>query len=213
MIMEGAGTIPAASGVEGGGGGGEDLEVATSLDWTQAEVVALTEALIAEGGILLPIGVSKHFNMIGILRRFEIAIKRKVDVGVLWERLNDCFDMPKLDTIVNCPWPNEQVEFSLPDSDFNQLIQDRKSQSSADKLFDDESRDSGSGRETPPTLPIAKRGASQSTLASSATKRKYSSSFSETGSEGGGTSTGRKSTSASSTAPGSANVPKTKRRI
>lgn len=49
------------------------------------------------------------------------------------------------DSIINCPFPNEQTEFSLPENDFNQLIRDRKSQSSQDKFMDDESRDSGSG--------------------------------------------------------------------
>ncbi|CAL8125817.1 unnamed protein product [Orchesella dallaii] len=178
-------------------------ETLTSLDWTDEEVIALNEAIINDGKVILPGGINKHFNMIIIQKKFQNVTKKKVDSKVLWDRVNAFYNVSNLDKNLQCPFPNETCEFSLPESDFNQLIRDRKSQSSLDKLLDDESRDSGSGRETPPTLPIAKRGASAQTSMSS-NKRKYSATFSDVGSD---SSTGRKST------PASGGQPKAKRRI
>ncbi|ODM88096.1 MRG/MORF4L-binding protein [Orchesella cincta] len=177
----------------------------TSLDWTDDEVIALNEAIINDGKVIVPGGINKHFNMIIIQKKFQDKTKKKVESKVLWDRVNAFFNVANLDKNLQCPFPNETCEFSLPDSDFNQLIRDRKSQSSQDKMLDDESRDSGSGRETPPTLPIAKRGASAQASMSSSNKRKYSATFSDVGSDSG---SGRKSTT-----PATGGPPKAKRRI
>jgi len=181
-------------------------ETLTSLDWTDDEVIALNDAIINDGKVILPGGINKHFNMIIIQKKFQNVTKKKVESKVLWDRVNAFYNVSNLDKTLHCPFPNETSEFSLPESDFNQLIRDRKSQSSQDKMMDDESRDSGSGRETPPTLPIAKRGASASAQASmSSNKRKYSATFSDVGSD---TGSGRKSTT-----PATAGSSKAKRRI
>lgn len=91
------------------------------FEWNTEEEVQLLYAL--DG--LRPVGINKHFYMARICERMSTALKRDIAPEVIWAQLRTWYNLEALDQMERLPFAEEQVEFSLPDSEYSALISQR----------------------------------------------------------------------------------------
>lgn len=91
------------------------------FEWNTEEEVQLLYAL--DG--LRPVGINKHVYMARICERMSAALKRDIAPEVIWAQLRTWYNLEALDQMERLPFAEEQVEFSLPDSEFSALISQR----------------------------------------------------------------------------------------
>lgn len=101
------------------------------MEWSPEEEVQLFFAL--DG--LKPVGVNKHFYMACIADRLSKSLNREVPAECIWAHLRTMYNLDLLDELEPLPFPNEQKDFFLPDTEFSSLmsrkraeIEDRKSE-------------------------------------------------------------------------------------
>lgn len=88
------------------------------MEWSTEEEVQLLYAL--DG--LKPVGINKHFYMARICERMTKALKRDIAPDTVWAHLRTWYNLDVLDQMERIPFADEQVEFSLPESEFSALI-------------------------------------------------------------------------------------------
>lgn len=96
----------------------KDKSEPEDLEWSTEEEVQLLYAL--DG--LKPVGINKHFYMARICERMSNALKRDIAPETVWAHLRTWYNLDMLDQMEHLPFTDEQVEFSLPDSEFSALI-------------------------------------------------------------------------------------------
>lgn len=88
------------------------------LEWSTEEEVQLLYAL--DG--LRPVGINKHFYMARICERMSNALKRDISPDIIWAHLKTWYNLDALDQMERLPFAEEQVEFTLPDSEYSTLM-------------------------------------------------------------------------------------------
>lgn len=102
------------------------------MEWSTEEEVQLLYAL--DG--LKPVGINKHLYMARICERLSKALKREVAPDTVWAHLRTLYNLDVLDQMERLPFAEEQVEFSLPDSEFSALISKKLAETEEKKMPD-----------------------------------------------------------------------------
>lgn len=84
------------------------------FEWTAEDEIQLFFAL--DG--LKPVGINKHFNMALIVERLSKSLNREISSEAVWSHLKTMYNLKALDELEPLPFPNEQTNFSLPESEF-----------------------------------------------------------------------------------------------
>ncbi|CAL1298364.1 unnamed protein product [Larinioides sclopetarius] len=90
------------------------------IEWTSRVETLLLYALFN----LKPVGVNRYFTMVGIHLKFSNYLNREITSKVIWDHLDSMYDMPALHESEIIPFPNEEVDFELPE-DFNDLVKEK----------------------------------------------------------------------------------------
>ncbi|XP_064625840.1 MRG/MORF4L-binding protein-like [Lineus longissimus] len=69
-----------------------------------------------------PVGVNRHFQMAFIYSILNSSINRRITCKQIWEKLSTLYDLQALNESEISPFPNKQVDFSLPETEFSMLI-------------------------------------------------------------------------------------------
>ncbi|XP_011681006.1 MRG/MORF4L-binding protein isoform X1 [Strongylocentrotus purpuratus] len=89
-----------------------------------------------------PVGVNKNFQMMCIHEKFNQATGRQVTSKQIWDHLETLYDMQALHESEILPFPNKEVDFSLPTSEFQEMMQQRGKSGEPFKGFSSSSHDS-----------------------------------------------------------------------
>lgn len=100
-------------------------EKSEEMEWSAEEEIQLFFAL--EG--LKPVGVNKHFYMACIAERLSRSLNRDVPAEQIWAHLRTLYNLEVLDEIEPLPFPNEQMDFSLPETEFSTLMSLKEAES------------------------------------------------------------------------------------
>ncbi|XP_031621678.1 MRG/MORF4L-binding protein isoform X2 [Contarinia nasturtii] len=102
------------------------------LEWSTEEEVQLLYAL--DG--LRPVGINKHFYMARICERMSNALKRDIAPEIIWAHLRTWYNLDALDQMERVPFAEEEVEFSLPESEFSTLMTKKLAEAEEKKPID-----------------------------------------------------------------------------
>lgn len=102
------------------------------MEWSTEEEVQLLYAL--DG--LKPVGINKHFYMARICERMSVALKREIAPDAVWAHLRTLYNLDVLDQMERLPFAEEQIDFSLPESEFSALINKKLAETEERKLND-----------------------------------------------------------------------------
>lgn len=103
------------------------------LDWNVDSEVQLFYSMKGHK----PVGVNKHFQMACIHEKFRNSIQKDVSSQQIWDHLETMYDMGALHESEILPFPNEECEFRLPDSEFGKLA--KRDLGSEEKIKEDNS--------------------------------------------------------------------------
>lgn len=120
-------------------------EKADEMEWSAEEEVQLFFAL--EG--LKPVGLNKHFYMACIAERLSKSLNRDVPAECIWANLRTKYNLDVLDEMEPLPFPNEQRDFYLPDTEFSALMSRKRSESEERKFEIKEKPTSGKNNMIP----------------------------------------------------------------
>lgn len=95
------------------------------MEWSADDSIQLFFAL--EG--LKPVGINKHFYMACIAERLSKSLNRDVPTDAIWAYLRKLYNLELLDEMEPLPFPNEQIDFFLPDAEFSDLMSLKKAKS------------------------------------------------------------------------------------
>ncbi|XP_067627658.1 MRG/MORF4L-binding protein isoform X2 [Eurosta solidaginis] len=95
------------------------------IEWSAEEEIQLFFAL--EG--LKPVGINKHFYMACIADRLSKNLQRDVPAEAIWAHLRTMYNLDVLDELEPLPFPNEEKEFSLPETEFSALLSKKRAES------------------------------------------------------------------------------------
>lgn len=112
------------------------------MEWSTEEEVQLLYAL--DG--LKPVGINKHFYMARICERLSKALKRDIAPETVWAHLRTLYNLDVLDQMERLPFAEEQVEFSLPESEFSILINKKLAETEEKKLIETKSDTMNKGK-------------------------------------------------------------------
>ncbi|KAL6260549.1 hypothetical protein P5V15_008070 [Pogonomyrmex californicus] len=65
-----------------------------------------------------PVGVNKYFHMVCIWEKFRAAIHKDVPLKMIWDHLESMYDLMALDDMEDLPFPGQEIDFSLPETEF-----------------------------------------------------------------------------------------------
>lgn len=99
------------------------------MEWSTEEEVQLLYAL--DG--LKPVGINKHFYMARICERMTKALKRDIAPETVWAHLRTWYNLDVLDQMERLPFADQEVEFSLPESEFSALISKKLAETAAEE--------------------------------------------------------------------------------
>lgn len=71
-------------------------------------------------------GVNKYFHMVCIWEKFRAATHKDVSLKPIWDHLESMYDLMALDDTEDLPFPSNEVDFTLPESEFHSLMKSRK---------------------------------------------------------------------------------------
>ncbi|RNA28477.1 MRG MORF4L-binding isoform X2 [Brachionus plicatilis] len=115
--------------------------------WTPEMEVSLFYAMIDHK----PIGENKHFHMAFIYEKFNNLSDKKLSIEQIWQHLDTLYDLKGLDENEIVAFPNEEVEFSLPEIKLkNKSENDNDQNKTSEKSNKAESRKSTSGNKSQP---------------------------------------------------------------
>lgn len=72
-----------------------------------------------------PVGINKHFQMACIWEKLSNSITKEISTHDIWKHLDSLYDMAMLEDTEPIPFPNHEVPFSLPESEYGQLIKQK----------------------------------------------------------------------------------------
>lgn len=90
----------------------------TETTWTPEDEVHLFYALNG----LRPIGINRHFNMMGVMERFARSTSSEFTSEQIWKHLRSMYNLEALEMLETLPFPNEEKEFALPEAEFAALL-------------------------------------------------------------------------------------------
>lgn len=94
-------------------------------EWTVLEEIRLFQALRHNK----PVGVNKHFAIIKVVDQLNTSMGKHYTIAEVWDYLSNIYNIDALDDFETVPFPNEVVDFSLPESEFPDAISDIGSES------------------------------------------------------------------------------------
>ncbi|XP_070555786.1 MRG/MORF4L-binding protein-like [Ptychodera flava] len=94
----------------------DDSEV---LNWNAELEVSLFHAMKGHK----PVGVNKNFHMMCIHEKFTLSTGKKCTAQHLWDHLGTMYDLPALHESEILPFPNNEIEFVLPEPEFTELFE------------------------------------------------------------------------------------------
>ncbi|XP_053688238.1 MRG/MORF4L-binding protein [Sabethes cyaneus] len=86
-----------------------------SLEWSPEDEVQLFFAM--DG--LKPVGINRHFTIVCIADRLSKALNREISSETIWSHLRTMYNLKALDELEQLPFPNEESDFCLPETDFS----------------------------------------------------------------------------------------------
>lgn len=72
-----------------------------------------------------PVGIKKHFHMVGIWEKLTNSITKEISTQDIWKHLDTLYDMAMLEDTEPIPFPNNEVIFNLPEHEFGPLIKQK----------------------------------------------------------------------------------------
>lgn len=72
-----------------------------------------------------PVGINKHFHMAGIWEKMSNSIAKEISTQDIWKHLESLYDLNLLEDTEPIPFPNHEVPFSLPESEFGSLMKQK----------------------------------------------------------------------------------------
>ncbi|KAF5280165.1 hypothetical protein FQA39_LY18122 [Lamprigera yunnana] len=87
------------------------------FDWNVQQECSLLESMLGHK----PIGVSKYFQMASIYDKFSSKCEKEIRSAVVWAHLEKLYNLEALDENEAMPFPNAELDFELPDSEFGDL--------------------------------------------------------------------------------------------
>ncbi|XP_045505033.1 MRG/MORF4L-binding protein isoform X1 [Colias croceus] len=120
-----------------------EIKAGDVIDWDVDMEIQLFYAMANHK----PVGINKHFQMVCIWEKLSNSITREISTQDIWKHLSTLYDMNMLDETEPIPFPNHEVPFSLPESEFGSLVK----QKCKDAILGDDSEDGRSP--SPKTAP------------------------------------------------------------
>lgn len=65
-----------------------------------------------------PVGINKYFHMVCIWEKFRVATHKDISLKMIWDHLESMYDLMALDDMEDLPFPSQEVDFSLPETEF-----------------------------------------------------------------------------------------------
>lgn len=65
-----------------------------------------------------PVGINKYFHMVCVWEKFRAAIHKDVSLKMIWDHLESMYDLMALDDMEDLPFPSQEMDFSLPETEF-----------------------------------------------------------------------------------------------
>lgn len=118
------------------------------FDWNVYHEGQLLDAMVGHK----PVGVNKYFQMALILDKFTDHINKDVHPDKVWAHLDTMYNLEALDESESLPFPNDERDFSLPESEFGQLQLKKEDKAEAEKKNINQK-----GRETPKNMKEIKK--------------------------------------------------------
>lgn len=114
------------------------------MEWSAEDEIQLFYSL--DG--LRPVGINRHFFMACISERLSKALNRDIATDLIWTHLYSMYNLKALDDTVPLPFPNDEKDFSLPETEFSALLTKKKIEVEDQKKTEIKSEQSGtkSGR-------------------------------------------------------------------
>ncbi|RZC33692.1 Eaf7 domain containing protein [Asbolus verrucosus] len=113
------------------------------FEWNVINEGQLLDAMVGHK----PVGVNKYFQMAFICDKFTENCQKEINSDRVWQHLETMYNLEALDESESIPFPNNERDFALPESDFGTLLL-RK---------DDDKKILQKGRETPKTVKEPKK--------------------------------------------------------
>ncbi|XP_055855678.1 MRG/MORF4L-binding protein [Episyrphus balteatus] len=107
-------------------------EKSEEMEWSAEEEIQLFFAL--EG--LKPVGVNKHFYMACIAERLSRSLNRDIPAEQIWAHLRTLYNLDVLDEMEPLPFPNDQKDFSLPETEFSALMSRKQAETEEKTLIE-----------------------------------------------------------------------------
>ncbi|XP_026728161.1 MRG/MORF4L-binding protein isoform X2 [Trichoplusia ni] len=101
-----------------------------------------------------PVGINKHFHMAGIWEKMSNSIAKEISTQDIWKHLESLYDLNLLEDTEPIPFPNHEVPFSLPESEFGSLMK----QKCKEAILAEDSEDGRSPSPKPSTPRSSSRG-------------------------------------------------------
>jgi len=88
------------------------------IEWNVVNEGQLLDAMVGHK----PVGVNKYFQMALICDKFADNMNKDVDPQKIWAHLETMYNLEALDENESIPFPNSEREFTLPESEFGDLL-------------------------------------------------------------------------------------------
>lgn len=72
-----------------------------------------------------PVGINKHFHMACIWDKLSNSITKEISTHDIWNKLHTLYDLAMLEDTEPIPFPNHQVPYCLPDTEFGALMKQK----------------------------------------------------------------------------------------
>ncbi|XP_058459932.1 MRG/MORF4L-binding protein [Malaya genurostris] len=92
-----------------------------SPEWSPEEEIQLFFAM--DG--LKPIGINRHFFIVCVVDRLSKALNRDINSDAVWSHLKTMYNLKALNEQEQLPFPNEECDFSLPETEFSLVIKQK----------------------------------------------------------------------------------------
>ncbi|XP_030750321.1 MRG/MORF4L-binding protein [Sitophilus oryzae] len=112
------------------------------IEWNVINEGQLLDAMVGHK----PVGVNKYFQMALICDKFSESLNKDIDPQKIWAHLETMYNLEALDENESIPFPNNEREFCLPESEFGMLLikkeeDDEKTSMEMPKLARDTKKD------------------------------------------------------------------------
>ncbi|KAL4710573.1 hypothetical protein ACJJTC_008975 [Scirpophaga incertulas] len=114
-----------------------------------------------------PVGINKHFHMARIYEKLRNSTTKRITTADIWKHLGTLYDLQMLEETEPIPFPNDPVPFSLPESEYGELMRKKKS---GITLTVDEEAGPSTSKDVLSSLPAKTRKESGSSYASTDTQ-------------------------------------------